>query len=80
VNAGGEYYGSALQAAALWGEERIVKILLKEEADVNAQGGDQGSVLRAAFVRHDGIIKLLLEKGADVSAGGVKAHQYGSGK
>jgi hypothetical protein len=30
------------------GNAAIVKILLKEEAGVNAQGGDQGSALQAA--------------------------------
>ena len=42
-----------------------MRLLLKEGAQVNAQGGRYGDALRAARARgHKAIVKLLLEKGA----------------
>jgi ankyrin repeat protein len=70
---GGDYYGSALQAASYNGLEEMVKLLLEKGADVNAQGGYYGNALQAASV--DGskaVVRLLLDEGADVTAqGGV---------
>ncbi|CAG8164625.1 unnamed protein product [Penicillium salamii] len=73
VNAHGEYYGNALQAASSGGYDTIVQILLEHGADVNAQvsaqGGFHRSALQAASSRgHDNIVQMLLEHGADVKA------------
>jgi len=43
VNASGRPYGSALQAAAAKGEEKIMGMLLDKGADVNTPGGLYGS-------------------------------------
>jgi ankyrin repeat protein len=40
VNALGDFYGNALQAASDGGHIEIVKLLLAQGADVNAQGGE----------------------------------------
>lgn len=54
-------HGSALQAATCRGNERIVEMLLAQEADINAKGGEYGNALQAAsYWGHDGIIKMLL--------------------
>jgi ankyrin repeat protein len=47
VNAQGQggIYGSALQAAAAYGNTEVVQLLLDKGADVNAQGGRYGSAL-----------------------------------
>ena len=61
---GGEY-GTALQAAALGGDQEIVSLLLDKGADVNAEGGKYGTALLiASYGRHQEIVSLLLEKGA----------------
>jgi ankyrin repeat protein len=53
------------------GHEEIVKLLLEEGADVNAQRGPYGNALYAASSKgHEKIVKLLLENGADVNAQG----------
>ncbi|EXM13556.1 hypothetical protein V3481_007004 [Fusarium oxysporum f. sp. vasinfectum] len=61
---------SALQAASAGGHEHIVKLLLDNGADVNAQGGDlYGTELQtAALEGHEHIVKLLLDNGANVNA------------
>ncbi|ORX98755.1 ankyrin repeat domain-containing protein, partial [Clohesyomyces aquaticus] len=48
VNAQGGYYGSALQAAAVVGNKRVVEKLLGLGADPHLQGGLHGSALQAA--------------------------------
>ncbi|KAH7377131.1 hypothetical protein B0T11DRAFT_27613 [Plectosphaerella cucumerina] len=57
--------------AALTGQIEMVKRLLEEGADVNAQGGDYGNALQAASSEgRDETVQLLLEEGADVNAQG----------
>ncbi|KAK4220622.1 hypothetical protein QBC38DRAFT_525549, partial [Podospora fimiseda] len=64
-------YGNALQAASLEGHQEIVKLLLDEGADVNAQGGLYDNALQAASLEgHQEIVKLLLDKGAGVNEQG----------
>jgi hypothetical protein len=49
----------------------VVKLLLDNYADVNAQGGEYGNALHAASFRgRERIVKLLLDKYADVNAQG----------
>jgi ankyrin repeat protein len=65
VNAQGERYGNALQAASFGGHQEIVKLLLNKEADVNAQGGLYGNALQAASLGgHQEIVKLLQRRAA----------------
>ncbi|KAF2677730.1 hypothetical protein K458DRAFT_279074, partial [Lentithecium fluviatile CBS 122367] len=46
-------------------------LLLREGADVNAQGGAYGNALQAASSGgHEQVVKLLLKKNADVNAQG----------
>jgi hypothetical protein len=54
----------------------VVRTLLENGADVNAQGGWYGNALLASSVKgHESIVKMLLENGADVNAqGGVYNH------
>ena len=64
------HFGSALQAAAIMGNPESGMRLLPE-ADVNAQGGCHGNVLKtAAFFKHKEMFDLLLEHGAVVTEGG----------
>jgi ankyrin repeat protein len=65
----------ALREASSLGYERIVKILVHQGADVDAQGGDYDSPLQAAaYKSHERILRLLLDAGADVNA---RAGLYG---
>ncbi|GAB1320797.1 NACHT domain-containing protein [Madurella fahalii] len=63
-------YGSALIAAAFWGQIEIIEFLVREGADINmpAQVGYYGSALIAAafWGRHE-IIKFLVQEGADIN-------------
>ncbi|KAI6780066.1 Ankyrin repeat domain-containing protein 50 [Emericellopsis cladophorae] len=69
----GRYDLKPLHLAALNGHTQVVELLLKEGADVNAEGGGYSNALQAASSEgHAEIVRLLLEKGADVNAeGGV---------
>ncbi|SLM40588.1 P-loop containing nucleoside triphosphate hydrolase, partial [Lasallia pustulata] len=59
------YYGS------LAGVTELVQLLLKNGADVNAQGGIYGNALQAAsWGGHESVVQLLLKNGADVNAQG----------
>ncbi|GIK05252.1 hypothetical protein Aspvir_009356 [Aspergillus viridinutans] len=76
VNAGCyEDEGSALQAAAIKGNETLIRRLLELGADPNRVGGELGSVLHIAAVNGDeSITGLLLENGADPN---MKGGMYG---
>ncbi|KAF5353823.1 hypothetical protein D9758_010630 [Tetrapyrgos nigripes] len=63
--------GYALHDAAKDGYFHIVKVLVENEADVNADGGFYGFALQAAAYQGElDIVKYLVEKGADVNAEG----------
>ncbi|KAK4150284.1 hypothetical protein C8A00DRAFT_37122 [Chaetomidium leptoderma] len=65
VNAQGGKLGTALQAAAYWGQTRLVEVLLRHGARVDLRGGKYGSALNAAVVRGFwDIVKVLLDAGA----------------
>jgi hypothetical protein len=60
---------SAVYYASLLGLRAIVKALLDNDADVNAEGGEYGSALQAASEGgHTEVVRLLLDKDADVNA------------
>jgi ankyrin repeat protein len=60
-----------LYYASLNGHLEILRSLLNEDADVNAQGGQYGYVLQAASAGgHEQVVKTLLDKGAEVNAQG----------
>lgn len=69
INAGGGFWGTALQAAAHNGYLEIVKALLDAGAGVNIQGGYHGSALMAACLNgiedYTDVAELLLKRGAD---------------
>ncbi|KAJ5494822.1 hypothetical protein N7463_010909 [Penicillium fimorum] len=57
--------------ASLNGHDRVVELLLKRGADIDAQGGHYGNALQAACAeRHDNVAQMLLERGADINAQG----------
>ncbi|KAK1448331.1 hypothetical protein CCUS01_11739 [Colletotrichum cuscutae] len=64
-NATGEYYGTALTAAAYDGTLAIVKLLLDRGADVDAPNG--WAIQAAAAEGHYDVVKELLNRGADVN-------------
>jgi ankyrin repeat protein len=64
-------YGYPLEAAAHYGNEEVVRMLLHAGANVNAQGGYYGNALQAA-ARYGrvNLVRILLGAGADVNAQG----------
>jgi hypothetical protein len=67
---------NALQTAAFNGNIKIVRMLLKHGANVNARGGKFGNTLQAASWKgHVEVVRLLLESGADVN---MQGGEYGN--
>jgi hypothetical protein len=67
----GELEGSALQLASYKRDADIVRVLLENNADVEAQDGHYGTALQAAaFGGSIEVVRLLLQKKADVNARG----------
>ncbi|USP74081.1 Arp, Ankyrin repeat protein [Curvularia clavata] len=57
--------------AAKNGQRKLVKLLVDNGADVNAQSGPYGNALPAASEGgHEQVVKMLLDAGADVNAQG----------
>ncbi|KAG7436798.1 Ankyrin repeat domain-containing protein 50 [Fusarium oxysporum f. sp. raphani] len=68
VNAQGDEYGNALQAASYNGNREVIQLLLDKGADVNTQGGKYGNALQAVSSKGNrDVVQLLLDKGADVN-------------
>jgi hypothetical protein len=60
---------TALQAASAEGHKEVVELLLGKGADVNAEGGRDGTALQAASARgHKEVVEILMANGADVNA------------
>jgi ankyrin repeat protein len=60
-----------LYYAALLGLSTITRLLLKKDAEVNAQGGRYGNALQAASAGgHEQVVKMLLDKSAEINAQG----------
>lgn len=71
INAQGDYFGSALQAASAGGYSAVVRTVLHNGASVNQQGGYYGNALQAASASCDWeTVELLLSHGADINAQG----------
>jgi ankyrin repeat protein len=69
-NVGGVYH-TALQAAANFGHEKIVEILIDSGADINCWGGEFGTALiAAAYNGHEETVEILIASGADVECRG----------
>jgi uncharacterized protein len=72
VNARGEYGGTALMTAALWGRSEVVAFLLDNGAEINARDKEGKTALMEAVESNmDGAAKTvqtLLDKGAEVDA------------
>jgi ankyrin repeat protein len=67
VNARNSRGDTPLSMAAVQGHCEAVNMLLDNEADVNAQGGEYGNALQAASDGgHEAVVKMLLDKGAYV--------------
>jgi ankyrin repeat protein len=65
------------RTALIWGaelgHEKVTKLLLDKQANVNAQGGRYGNALQAASYKgHKAIVRLLLDHQAEISAQGGK--------
>jgi ankyrin repeat protein len=70
VDATGERYGNALQAASTNGYTAIIQLLIDAGANVNIRGGEYGCPIAAAISRnHKPIVELLLDNAADPTAG-----------
>jgi ankyrin repeat protein len=62
---------AALYCASFGGLTHVVGDLIRQGANINAQGGFYGNALQAASVNgHDKVVELLLDKGADINAQG----------
>ncbi|KAI4594347.1 hypothetical protein KJ359_008371 [Pestalotiopsis sp. 9143b] len=68
VNSCGQY-GTALQAASMKGNIRIVKLLLRNNAKADQMSNGQGTALEAAaFHGHYDVVEVLLDSGPEVSS------------
>jgi ankyrin repeat protein len=77
IHLAGGKYGSALQAAAISGDEEVVRLLLNHKANPNLLGGEFGSPIAAAAAYGNVVaVETLLEHGANASTTGVG--RYGS--
>jgi ankyrin repeat protein len=61
---------SLLLTAIEFQKETLVRFLVENGADVNAQGGKYGNPLQAAATENVEIVRYLVENGADVNAQG----------
>ncbi|KAH0553285.1 hypothetical protein GP486_006582, partial [Trichoglossum hirsutum] len=63
IDAMGERYGNAIQAASAGGHEKIVRLLIDAGANINVVGGEYYHPLAAAIARdHKVVIRQLLDR------------------
>jgi len=72
VNAQRGYYGNALLAASTRGHEKVVQILVKTGADVNAKcrKSSESALYVASCNNNEKIVRILVDAGAVVNAQG----------
>ncbi|KAJ6531019.1 ankyrin repeat-containing domain protein [Mycena capillaripes] len=76
VNALGGYHGTALQVAALAGDENMARLLIRSGADVNIQTKRHNNALYEASRRgYEAIVRLLIDNGADVN---IQTEEHGT--
>lgn len=69
LEAGNPHLLSTLQTATFNGYDKVVQLLVKSGADINAQNIFHGSALQGASLRgYEKVIQTLLENGADMNA------------
>lgn len=67
--------GSGLHDAATLGDDKTVRRLLSEGADINMRYGEYGNALQAACAHgHQDLMELLLDEGAEIN---VQSGKYG---
>lgn len=76
ANAQGGYYGTALQAASSTGHEKVVELLLRNGANVNARGKYDTALHAASTKGNDKVVELLLANGANVNAREKEIHKF----
>ena len=65
---GGLDASTPLHAAASWGRERVMRLLISKGADFSAADNETFTPLHAAAMEgHEAVVRLLLGKGAEVS-------------
>ncbi|MCJ1324224.1 hypothetical protein MMC10_000886 [Thelotrema lepadinum] len=71
------FHGSALQVAAIMGQEAIVRLLLEHGADIHAKGGYWGNALHAAAATGQVVTtEILIEHGARIYVGAGKFSDF----
>ncbi|KAI4258580.1 MAG: hypothetical protein L6R42_005010 [Xanthoria sp. 1 TBL-2021] len=69
INAEDKLFGSPLQQASFYGQEKVMMMLLERKSDINMRGGLFGSPLRAAIeTQNEPAINQLLGAGAMIHA------------
>ncbi|EUC41411.1 hypothetical protein COCMIDRAFT_8874 [Bipolaris oryzae ATCC 44560] len=71
INAGNEFYATALHAASAIGHEAVVKLLLERGAKINIEGAYRSPLHAASARGHEAVVRLLLERGAKINIEGA---------
>ncbi|KAK4889701.1 hypothetical protein LTR27_011502 [Elasticomyces elasticus] len=69
VNEVDSQLGTLILSAASKGREAIVRLLIKNHANVNPVGTESSALGEASYIGSEGIVRLLLNNSADVNTG-----------